>query len=691
MLIDRREFLTWAVGGAFLLTTARAADDSLPETLAAWIRIYPNGRVALYSTVSDMGQGSLTGQIQVLADELDVAWEAVSVEMAPDAEPFRHDGELLTGGSQSLRTRYELLRRAGATARWQLVEAAATKWSVPPSSCKAELGQIRHLQTGRSVSYGEVAAAAAAVLPPVAPPLKSPSAWRYIGHDVPPRDSETRVNGRASYGIDVNLPGMLHASVRQCPAFGGMLASVDESPALAVPGVQKVVRLPAAVAVIANETWSAFRGVKALAPQWTVPLSVTNTKTLPQRLREAFDAARAEVVPQQGGRAARMALREHFAQGSPKVEATYSLPYLSHSPLEPMNATARVSTSKVEIWAPTQAQTAVRNDVAKALGRPVEDVVLHTTLLGGGFGRRLKSDYAVLAALVAREVTAPVQLLWTREEDLTHDYYRPAAMLTYRTVIEPDKTIRGFEMIGAATNDTVFGGTGPPPYALPDFAATQTMVEAGIRVGAWRSVDASISIFAKESFIDECAYTAGVDPLTFRRRLLGDNVRARRLLDAVAEGIGWENPRHANTGIGLAMFAGWDTFVAHAIEVEVNRPSLKVRRIVTAADPGIVVNPAQARAQFEGGGLMALGAALAEEVTFTDSKADQDNFNGYHLLRLQQAPQVEVLLFETPQAKVGGIGEPPVPGIAAALANAIFAATGERIRKLPLSAAGFEV
>jgi isoquinoline 1-oxidoreductase subunit beta len=692
MLLDRREFLTWTVAGAFVLAIAHAADDVTTEgRLAAWIRIHPDGRVTLYSTVSDMGQGSLTGQIQVLADELDVAWEAVSVEMAPDTEPYRLDGELLTGGSLSVRTRFDLLRKAGAAARAQLIGAAAARWSVPPDRCRAELGYVYGPQTGQRVSYGEVAAAAAAITPPTDPPLKASSAWRYIGRGMAPIGIAKRVNGQAAYGIDVKLPGMLRATLRQCPTLGGTLASLDEAPALAIRGVRKVVRLPGAVAVIAAETWSAFRGAKALAPRWALPTRLTDTKSLPERLRAAYDAADAVVIPREGGKAIRATLRQRFLAGSPQVEATYSLPYLSHSPLEPMNATAHVSATKVEIWAPTQAPTAARKAVAKALGRPLEDVVLHTTLLGGGFGRRLQSDYAVLAALVAREVDLPVQLLWTREEDLTHDYYRPAAVLTYRTVIESDKTIRGFEMIGAAAEDTVFGGAGPEPYALADFAATQTRLETGIRIGAWRSVDASIAVFARESFIDECASAAGLDPLAFRQRLLGDNVRARRLLDAVATSIGWGKPRRSNTGVGLALFAGYDTFVAHAIEVEVDRPRLKVRRIVAAVDPGIVVNPTQVRAQFEGGGLMALGAALAEEVTFTASKADQENFDRYHLLRLPQAPDVEVLLFETPQAKIGGIGEPPVPGVAAALANAVFAATGERVRKLPFATAGFEV
>jgi isoquinoline 1-oxidoreductase beta subunit len=282
-------------------------------------------------------------------------------------------------------------------------------------------------------------------------------------------------------------------------------------------------------------------------------------------------------------------------------------------------------------------------------------------------------------------------LTWTREEDLAHDFYRPAAVLSYRAALEADKSIRGFEMVGATTNDTVFGGTGPAPYAFKDFAGTQTLVDAGVPVGAWRSVDASISVFAKESFIDECALAAAIDPLEYRRRLLGDNPRARRVLDAAADRIGWDKTKAANTGIGLALSDGWSTLVAHAVEVSVVQNRIRVLRIVAAVDPGTIVNPGQVRAQFEGGALMALGAALAEEITISEGKVDQHNFDSYHLLRMPQAPPVDVILFETPDAKIGGVGEPPVPGVAAALANAIHAATGQRIRKLPIRSAGLEV
>ncbi|MEP6940975.1 MAG: molybdopterin cofactor-binding domain-containing protein [Rudaea sp.] len=689
MRLSRREFITWSVGGAFLLASGRASHAATPE-LSPWIRIDPDGSVHLYSSVTDMGQGSLTGQIQVLADELDVAWDAIHVEMAPDAEPFRDDGELFTGGSRSLSTRYALLRAAGATARARLLLAAANRWDVDRTQCRAELGEVVDTRSGRRLRYGELAALAAAVAAPSDASLKSRAEQRYIGKSLPPLGQADKVRGRAVYGIDVRVPGMLRATLRQCPVFGGTLVRCDDAPALAMEGVRKVVRLPSAVAVIADNTWIAFRAAQALAPEWSMPTQRSSSAAVTHRLRVALDAKDAEIAPRDTGIAARTRLRSRFAASSRRVEASYELPYLAHSPLEPMNATAHVTRDRVEVWAPTQAQTAVRNDVAKALARHVDDVVLHTTCLGGGFGRRLKTDYAVFAALVAREVDVPVQLTWTREEDLAHDFYRPASLLTCRAAIEPDGRIRGYEMVGATTDDKAFGGAGPAPYALPDFAATQSQVGTGIPVGAWRSVDASITVFAKESFIDECAHAAGANPLEYRRRLLGGNARALRLLDAVADRINWRGAKDAGRGIGLALCQGWDTLVAHAIEVRVADGRLTVLRIVVAADPGTIVNPGLVRAQFEGGALMALGAALQEEITAIDGAVVQRNFDTYRLLRMAQAPSVEVVLFESHEAKIGGVGEPPIPGVAPALVNAIFAACGRRIRKLPIRGSGLD-
>ncbi|MHB8528541.1 MAG: xanthine dehydrogenase family protein molybdopterin-binding subunit [Caulobacteraceae bacterium] len=688
MDLDRRAFVTWSLGGALILALRppEAVGASEPS-LSPWITIAPDGGVSIVSTVSEMGQGARTGQIQILADELDVAWEAITVVMAPDREPYRQNGRLETGGSQSVRTRFHLLRRAGATARAQLTAEAARRWAVPTADCRASLGKVTHPASGRRLAYGELARGAAALPPPTDPPLKDRSAWRYIGKSVKTLRLGDKADGSARYGIDVRLPGMAYATIRQCPAFGGVLTSVDAAPALAVPGVRRVVKLADAVAVVADDTWTAFSGARRLAPKWTVPETRLSSKDLSARLGETLDAPRART----SSAAARDRLRAAFAAAPRKAEATYEVPYLSHSPLEPMNAAARVTADKIEIWAPCQDITSLRDAVGRALDRSPDDVEVTVTLLGGGFGRRLKADYAVQAAQIAQAHGGPVQLVWRREEDMAHDFYRPASRNRYRAVLEPDGLISGYEIVGATTNDTAEGGADPAPYALKGFANTQTEVKTGVPVGAWRSVDASITVFGRESFIDECAHAAGRDPLDYRRALLSRHPRAGRVLEAAAETIGWGHPRPAGQGVGLALFQGWNTLICHAVEVELHQRKLAVRRIVVAGDCGTAVNPDQVKAQWEGGSLMALSAALSEAMTFTDGAADQTNFDTYRLLRMRQAPRVEVLVLESPDSAVGGAGEPPVPGLAAAIANAVFSATGERVRTLPFAAAGFSV
>ncbi|HWE46242.1 MAG TPA: molybdopterin cofactor-binding domain-containing protein [Caulobacteraceae bacterium] len=696
MDLDRRRFITWSAGGALLLgfgDVALAAPFAHAAELSPWIRMDPDGSVVLISTVSDMGQGARTGQAQVLADELDVPWEKVRIEMAPDAEPFRLEGRMVTGGSQSIRLHWNVLRKAGATARAQLIAAGSELFGVAAHECDTELGFVCHTASGRKLAYHDLFIQAAAITPPADPPLKPADKRRYVGKSLPVVGTADRVNGRARYGIDVKLDGMLHATIRQCPTFGGTLASVDEAPAMAIPGVKKVVKLPNAVAVVADRTWTAFKASKALDPQWTLPQRRSSSIQMADQLKAAYDTGDVRSIPEDAAQK-KAQLRKHFAAAARKVEATYEVPYLSHSPLEPMNATAHVTADKIELWAPTQFPTACRNAVAKALGRPVDQVDLHVTLMGGGFGRRLESDFAEFAALVAREVDAPVQVLWTREEDMTHDHYRPRAMLTYRVDLEPDGSIGGYEMIGAATDDQVLGGADPAPYRkLGVWAATQSNVAMGVPAGAWRSVDEYTTTFARESFIDECAHAAGQDPLEYRRKLLGDNARGLKVLSAAAERIGWGSPKPPGVGRGVAMLAGadWGTVVANAVEVVVVDGKIKVNRVVVAIDPGTIVNPQQVSAQVEGGVILGLSSALGEEVTVTDGKADQSNFNQYKLLRMRQAPVIEVILLETPDAPVGGVGEPPVPGNAPALVNAVFDATGKRARSLPLASAGFTI
>ncbi|HWF00912.1 MAG TPA: molybdopterin cofactor-binding domain-containing protein [Caulobacteraceae bacterium] len=685
-ILSRRSFLTWSAGGAFMLALPPAAAagseaSGAAAPLSPWISIAPDGKVTLFTTVSEMGQGARTGQAQILADELDVALEQVSVEMGEDADPFRLDGRLSTGGSSSIRLRFQILRLAGATARAQLSAAAAKRWEARAADCVARDGCVTHVSTGAVLNYGELAAEAAAIVPPDHPPLKAPADWRHIGKPIQDLDIADRTTGKARYGIDVHRPGMVRATIIQAPVFKAELSDVDEAPALAVPGVLKVVRLPGAVAVVARSTYAAFKGALALRPKWSTPDGEPFTLGA---LGPAFDAAVADAI----AKAAPAPLTA--PAGGRLLEATYEVPFLAHAPIEPMNATAQVTADKVELWAPAQSVTSTRNAVARALGRPIDQVRLHVTRIGGGFGRRLQSDFAVQAARIAAAIDGPVQLVWRREEDFTHDFYRPAARIRYRGALGADGLLTGFDMLGAAANELVDSHDGPEPYAIAA-ASTQGSARVGVPTGPWRSVDASITGFMRESFVDECAHAAGKDPLDYRRALIGQNARARRVLDAAAEAIGWGVARKPAVGVGLSLFEGWDTLVAHAVEVEVVDRRIVVRRLVVAGDPGIAVNPRLVKAQLEGASMIGLSAALMETMSFEGGAAAKKNFDVYKVLRNRQSPTVEVILFNSPQAKVGGVGEPATPGAMAALANAVFAATGERVRTLPLASAGFTV
>ncbi len=686
MGIDRRGFLTWSVGGAFLLALPPATARAATGALSPWIAIHPDGRVVLTVTAFEMGQGSRTGQVQLLADELDAAWDSISTVQAPETEPYTLDGALYSGGSDTIKPRFDTLRRAGATARAQLVAAAAKRWGVDPAGCATGDGVVRHAASGRSLTYGALAAEAAAMPGPANPPLKPAAARRYIGKPMPTLDLADKVTGKAAYGIDLRLPGMLFASLHRSPTFGGTLASVDAAPALALPGVVKVVKLKDGVAVVARSTWAAFRGVRALEPVWSEPAVRHDSAAISARLAAGQDSPDAMVRPRDTGVAIKDELRAAFAAAPRKVEATFEIPYIAHCPMEPLNATAQWKNGRPTVWAPCQSPTFAREDVTAITGLKQGEYDFVPQLIGGGFGRRLKGDYMGYAIEVARGFDVPVQLVWTREEDFTHDFYRPAMRATFRAPLEADGTLKGYEVV-AATTDDVTGGSAPRPYAMPRFAMSLSNVPAGVPVGAWRAVDPGMMLFAKESFLDECALAAGADPLAWREAHLAGNARALRVLRAATEALGWKTPAKPGHGRGVALLHEWDTLVAHAVEVSVTGKALKVERIAVAADIGTMVNPDQVRAQFEGGTLMGLSAALGEEITVTGGRADQSNFDSYRVIRMNQAPPIEVILFESPGEAVGGVGEPPVPGVAPALANAVFAATGKRLRTLPFSLA----
>jgi isoquinoline 1-oxidoreductase beta subunit len=680
--MDRRTFMTWTLGGGLALALPLPA-HAAEGPLSPWITLHPDGRVTLVTTALEMGQGSRTGQAQILADELDVAWEMVTAVQAPESAPYLADGALYSGGSATLRSRYDLLRHAGASVRQRLIQAAAAKWSANPADCSASLGKVTHIPTGRTLNYGALAAAAAALPEPANPPLKRPEQRRYIGKPVATLDQRDKIDGSAKFGVDFRLPGMAYASLRQCPHFGGTLESVDEAPALAIPGVRRVVRLKDAVAVVADSSWPALRAAAALRPVWRNPGTIPDSEAIAARLAAALDLPGNAISPRQGGAEARTRVRAAIAAAPRRIEADYTLSYLSHSPMEPMNATARpMPDGGVEIWAPTQSPTWSRGDVVALLKLPRDKIVIHPLLIGGGFGRRLRGDYAARAAELALAINGPVQLLWSREEDMTHDFYRPAMHARFRAALDAGGALQGYEALIATADDTT-NGSQPDPYSVPLYAATLNNVKIGVPIGSWRSVDPGMMMFARESFIDECAHAAGVDPLVYRDAMIADE-RARRVLHAAAGAIGWGKPKAPGVGRGIALLHEWQSYAAHAIEVEMIGGKPRVRRIVVAGDVGTAVNPQQVRAQFEGGALMGLSVALGERVEIADGGAVQRNFDQYRILRMADAPPVEIILLDTPDVPVGGAGEPPVPGVAPALANAIFDAGGGRLRALPL-------
>lgn len=690
--IRRREFMTWSAGGAFIFALGAPADAQQPAATSAtkaqspWFRISKEGRLIVQSSAVEMGQGAHTGHASLIAHELDVPWDAVDVEMVDIQE---YANQVFTGGSRSISGTYDVARKAGATARTQFMEAAAKQWNVTANDVETAGGKVVNKSTKATLSYGDLAVAAAAIPVPQAVAYRESPTNACIGKPMETKRVGERVTGKEVYGLDVRLPGMQRAAVKQAPVFGATLVSVDESAAMKIPGVTQVIKLDNAVAVIAKDTWTAFKGAEALQPKWSTPELRGTTATIAQQLVAQTKAKMAEAPTEAGA-----PFRAAFTAAPKTVEQSYALDHIAHVTMEPQNCAVEVTGNKVEIWAPTQVPSSIKRGAAAWAGKPSAEVVLHTTMLGGGFGRRLATDYVEQAVKIATQVKGPVQLVWTREEDFTHDTYRRAVLQTYRAGLKPDGMIDTYEAISVAADSQVGPNSmGASPYnALKAPVLTQAgFVKTGIPQGPWRSVDEGISTWGRESFIDECAVAAGQDGFEYRMKLLGDNVRAKRLLQAVADKIDWKKKRPAGAGVGIAIGTGFGSIAAHAVEVQIKGDQLTVTRIVAAGDLGTVVAPNQVRAQFEGGTLMALGTALSESQTFTDGKADKTNFDTYEILRNSQAPIVEVILLDSPAEKVGGSGEPPVPTLAPALANAVFKASGKRVRSLPFNKQGFKV
>lgn len=680
------------IGIAELARPSRAkvtSDDALNQ----WISISPDGTVSIRVNRVDMGQGAQTGLAQIVADELDADWTKLSVEMAPLTKEYMPaDGEYHTGGSQSIRFELDAMADAGATARALLVAAAAVRLKTTPNSLRTKNGEVFEPSTGRRILYGDLASDAAKLPIPPHVARKASADRLLIGKSVGAIGSEKKVTGSAVYGIDIRIPGMLSATVTQCPYIGGTLVHVDEASALSIPGVHSVVKFESAVIVTAEDFWAAKQGLSALTPRWKIPdNAIASDEAMFESLRTHIGAPSAVVVTLDKDTNAAISRCEAAFAGAHKiVEAEYQLPLLSHAQMEPMNATAKVDASSCEIWAPMQTQSKMRNDVAKALGLPSNSIVLHSTLIGGGFGRRRQTDFGVLAARVARHVARPVQLIWTREEDMTHGFYRPASIGRVRAALNKQLMIDALDYQGATTNDTAIGGFARN-YKVPDVIVRQTNVSLAVPVGDWRSVDPSITIFLIESLVDEIAGQVGIDPLQYRRRLLAADPRGLRTLNAAAEMANWGNvPSGHYQGVAFLGSSHWGTAVAEIVELSIDGSKrIEVHRVYCAIDPGTAINPQLIKAQVEGGILLGLSAALGETITVKDGRIVQKNFDSYSPLRLRSAPAIDVSILESHDVAIGGVGEPPVPPAAPALVNAICAATGKRIRRLPLSASGY--
>jgi isoquinoline 1-oxidoreductase beta subunit len=693
----RRRFLqATALGGAGLwlaihLPAAARAGPAAPAALEpnAWLRIDAAGLVTIYVAKAEMGQGVLTSMPMLVAEELEADWKAIRVVQADALPRF---GPMGTGGSRSVRSSYLPLRQAGAAARQVLLTAAARRWKVDPASCQAEQGQVLHPPSGRRFGYGALVAEASRLEVPKDPPLKDPKDFRLIGHRVARLDTAGKVTGRAVFGLDVRRTGLRHAVVARPPVMGGKVTGFDRAAALAVPGVEQVVEVPSGVAVVARSTWAAIRGREALGATF---LAGPNGA-----LDQASIAAKLAAAPV-GEPPVRSEGDFAKAMGSAvsRADATYELPLLAHATMEPMNCTAQVKGGTVELWAPTQAPAMALPALQKAMGFAPEQVTLHTTFLGGGFGRRAMPDFVVEAAQVAKAAGGPVQVTWTREDDMRHDFYRPPGrnqlagaldaagrLVAWHHLVRAPSVAR--QLFGSAERngapDTAEGAIGFP-YQATAIKVECALPELGLPLGWWRSVYSSQNAFPEECFIDELAALARADPLAFRLTHLPAEHRLRGVLELAAARAAWSTPPPAGRARGIACHASFGSFVAEVAEVSMEKGRVRVHRVTCAIDCGVVVNPDTVEAQLEGAVVYGLSAALRGEITVKDGAVVQGNFDQYEPLRMSEMPAVSVHVVPS-SAPPGGVGEPGLPALAPAVGNAIFALTGKRLRRLPFPA-----
>jgi isoquinoline 1-oxidoreductase beta subunit len=738
--VSRRAFLKTSGGtGASLVlcfylplradSLAVAATVSGPSFAPnAWLEITSSGEIKIWCGRSEMGQGVRTSLPMIVAEELCCDWQRVRVVQADLDAKY---GNQLTGGSLSLRTSFESLRKAGAAAREMILSAAAAQWNVSRSECRAESSVVTHGPTQRKLAFEKLLAAASAIQPPADPPLKSPLEFTLIGKPTRRTDCAAKVTGAAKFGLDTRIPGMLVASVERSPVYGGTPRRFNADEVKSAPHVRAVLEVKsvhlthqfgetsgpgsrnyscAGVAVVADSTWAAMQARKLLKVEWNEhPSASESTASLRDKMLRL--ASEPGAVIRNGGDFDRA-----HAAAAKQIEAVYEVPFLAHATMEPMNCTAHFRDGGCELWAPTQVPGAAAESVASALGIPRERVKVHVTFIGGGFGRRLIQDYALEAALISRDSGAPVQVVWSREDDIRHDFYRPAAVHVLQAGLNAQGQLLSWRHRGSSPSiETFYNGTGISPQAaaqvdsldfpalfIPNCRLEFAVAESGMPLGYWRSVDASGNQFVLSSFFDEAAHAAGRDPLELLLAAFGparkipvgngetlDVGRRRGVIELAAEKSNWHQPLTAGRGRGIATAFGWGSFVAQVAEVtcDANKGTLRVDRVVCAIDCGLAVNPLSVKAQMESAINFGLAQTLKSAITVSGGKVEQSNFHDYEVLRLNDAPPIIEVHIMPSAEPPGGCGEPGVPPVAPAVANAIFAATGKRIRRLPIRSA----
>jgi CO/xanthine dehydrogenase Mo-binding subunit len=700
--LSRREFVAAGVAagaglviGFYLPHKPSSEKDSFSPN--AYLRITPDNKIIIVVARSEMGQGVRTALPMILAEELEADWKQIQIEQAGASTLF---GDQTTGGSASVRTTWDPMRKAGAAAREMLITAAALTWNVARASCTAETGHVKHAASNRSLSYGELARKAATLPVPTDVPFKQSKDYKLVGQRLPRLDTPDKVKGDAIFGIDYRVPGMKFALLSRCPTIAGKLSKFDDSESKKISGVTYVGKIgDSAVAVVADSVWGAMEGRRVLNVTWDEGANKDlNTAAVRESLKQA--ASKKSVSLYSAGDPTKASGRH--------ISAEYELPFMAHAPMEPGNCTAHYQGSKCELWAPTQVPQDCRDSVATAIGIDPDQVKVNVTLMGGGFGRRLEHDYAVEAALVSKAINAPVKVIWTREDDMRSSTYRPASLHQLTATVDGS----GFPValthriiapsISGQKGQPVPGGVDPdlpdeagPVYGLPNYAIEYVLTETPVPLGWMRSVYALQAAFALESFIDELAVAAGKDPLQFRLRLLAKDqdlqyftttwhtARMRAVLQLAAEKAGWTAPLSAGRYRGIACFGCFASYMAEVVEITMENGEPRVHRVVAVVDCGQVVNPSILEQQIQGGIVYALGNALRAKITIEKGRVVQGNFDDYAPLRMDETPTVEVYAVPSAEAP-SGIGEPSVPPLAPALCNAIYAATRKRIRALPI-------